>query len=107
MENFEITSSNMIEIRIKLEEINTNVDEALCKLKTLLSDIETEEMWKGESEITFMLYMDLLKQYQTSFSSSAESCPITQAIDALKDCEKNVESFYSDFNEYKNMENIE
>lgn len=107
MENFQITSSNMISIRTKLEEVNTNVDESFEKLTTLLSNIDTDKAWEGESANTFWCYMDLMKQYHGAFSSSSESCPITQAIKALKDCEGNVESFYSDFEEYKNMENIE
>ena len=67
MENFEITSSNMIEIRIKLEEINTNIDEALCIIlrETLSYLKKSDKKIDRTTEQTYHFYQNLAKGKRT------------------------------------------
>lgn len=91
----------------QLKLIQEDMDTSYDTLSQLLSRIESEKLWEGKGETTFMAYMGLMKEYHKSFSKSNGENPIQQAIDALKSHEVRVDNFYNEFREYKEMEGME
>ena len=82
------------------------IDDSYDELTRLMSRIESDKLWKGKEETTFMAYMGLMQQYHKSFSKANGDNPVQQAIDALKSHGDRVDDFYDEFQEYKDMEDM-
>lgn len=54
-----------------------------------------------------MAYMGLMQQYHKSFSKANGDNPVQQAIEALKSHGDRVDDFYDEFQEYKDMEDMQ
>lgn len=107
MQDFKMSGSNMDELLTSLKAIKERVDDSYDALTQLISRIESEQLWKGKEEKTFMAYMGLMQQYHKSFSKKNEDNPLQQAIDALEAHGERVDDFYTGFKEYKDMEGME
>lgn len=106
MQDFKMSGSNMDDLLTKLKTIKERVDDSYDALTQLMSRIESDKLWKGKEETTFMAYMGLMQQYHKSFSKDNGDNPVQQAIDALKSHGERVDDFYTGFQEYKDMEGM-
>ena len=106
MQDFKMSGSNMDDLLTNLKAIKERVDDSYDALTQLMSRIESDKLWKGKEETTFMAYMGLMQQYHKSFSKDNGDNPVQQAIAALKSHGKRVDDFYTGFQEYKDMEGM-
>ena len=107
MQDFKMSGADMNELLMKLKLIKEDLDTSYDSLSRLLTGIESDGLWKGKEETTFMAYMELMQQYHKSFSKNNSENPVQQAIDALEAHGERVDDFYTGFQEYKNMEGME
>lgn len=105
MDRYEMSGESMNTLKSKLEEVKTSVDNSHTQLANLLSQIEGDGLWSGETMNIFMCYMKLLEQYQKSFTDAGGKSPITEAISALSSNETRVDNFYN-LQEYLDLETI-
>lgn len=107
MQDFKMSGSNMNELLTNMKAIKERIDDSYDELTRLMSRIESDKLWKGKEETTFMAYMGLMKQYHKSFSKANGDNPVQQAIKALKSHGDRVDDFYDEFQEYKDMEDMQ
>lgn len=107
MQDFKMSGANMNELLQKLKVIQEDIDASYDSLSQLLVRIDSDNLWKGKEETTFMAYMELMQQYHKSFSNQNADNPVQQAIDALEAHGERVDDFYTGFQEYKDMEGME
>lgn len=101
-----MSGANMNQLLTDLKSIQEELNTSYESLSGLLSRIESEQLWKGKEETTFLAYMGLMQQYHKCFTGKTGENPVQMAIDALKAHEERVNDFYTDFQEYKDMEGI-
>ena len=99
MQDFKMSGSNMNELLTNMKAIKERIDDSYDELTLLMSRIESDKLWKGKEETTFM-------EYHKSFSKANGDNPVQQAIDALKSHGDRVDDFYDEFQEYKDMEDM-
>lgn len=104
--DFKLDGDKMNLAMSDMQKICTEMNETYTQFVALLNDITSEDAWEGKSKQTFLAYADLLKQYHQKFTDNDSNNPIKLALDAFKELESNVDSFYSDFEQYKKMEEI-
>ena len=63
MQDFKMSGSNMNELLTNMKAIKERIDDSYDKLTLLMSRIESDKLWKGKEETTFMAYMGLMQQY--------------------------------------------
>lgn len=107
MQDFKMSGANMNELLEKLKLIQEDIDASYDGLSQLLGRIDSDNLWKGKEETTFMAYMELMQQYHKCFSNQNADNPVQQAIDALEAHSGRVDDFYIGFQEYKDMEGME
>ena len=95
------------ELLTNMKAIKERIDDSYDELTWLMSRIESDKLWKGKEETTFMAYMGLMQQYHKSFSKANDDNPVQQAIEALKSHGDRVDDFYDEFQEYKDMEDMQ
>lgn len=106
MENFTLNGEKLKALTEDLKKIQEKLDAEYDKSKNLILDIESEKVWTGQSADVFLTFMYLLEQYHKSFTSASNENPIGEAIDSLAELEENVDTFYSDFDEFRTMEGL-
>lgn len=104
MENFRVDEDRMNQLMNTIDRMNAELSNAYNKFKTLLSEIEGSESWKGESKKIFMAYMKLLEQYHGALASVGSTQPIYEARNTLAGYMASTDTFYTDFTEYKTLE---
>ena len=67
MQDFKMSGSNMNELLTNMKAIKERIDDSYDELTLLMSRIESDKLWKGKEETTFMAYMGLMQQYHKSF----------------------------------------
>ena len=107
MQDFKMSGSNMNELLTNMKAIKERIDDSYDELTRLMSRIDSDELWEGKEETTFMAYMGLMQQYHKSFSKANDDNPVQQAIEALKSHGDRVDDFYDEFQEYKDMEDMQ
>lgn len=110
MQDFQMSGANMNELLQTLEKIRQCMNDSYQGTERLLEKIEEENCWQGKSKDTFMVYMGLLKAYHKRFTdkeTEERGNPLQEAIEALKELESRVDSFYDYFTEYKKLERID
>ena len=107
MQDFKMSGSNMNELLTNMKAIKERIDDSYDESTRLMLRIESDELWKGKEKTTFMAYMGLMQQYHKSFSKANGDNPVQQAIDALKSHGDRVDDFYDEFQEYKDMEDMQ
>lgn len=63
MQDFKMSGSNMNELLTNMKAIKERIDDSYDELTLLMSRIESDKLWKGKEETTFMAYMGLMQQY--------------------------------------------
>lgn len=106
MKDFKMSGTNMNQLLTDLTAVQQGLNDSYELLSLLMSCIDTEQAWKGKAKDTFWAYMGLLEQYHASFTDNSENNPVKLAIDALKELEENVNNFYTDYQQYIDMEGI-
>ena len=107
MQDFKMSGSNMNELLTNMKAIKERIDDSYDELTRLMSRIESDKLWKGKEETTFMAYMGLMKQYNKRISKANGDNTVQQAIEALKSHGDRVDDFYDEFQEYKDMEDMQ
>lgn len=72
MQDFKMSGANMNELLTKLKLIQEDIDDSYDTLSQLLARIESEKLWKGKEETTFLAYMELMQQYHKCFSNKMQ-----------------------------------
>ena len=57
MQDFKMSGSNMNELLTNMKAIKERIDDSYDELTRLMSRIESDKLWKGKEETTFMAYM--------------------------------------------------
>ena len=57
MQDFKMSGSNMNELLTNMKAIKERIDDSYDELTLLMSRIESDKLWKGKEETTFMAYM--------------------------------------------------
>ena len=107
MQDFKMSGSNMNELLTNMKAIKERIDDSYDELTRLMLRIESDELWKGKEKTTFMAYMGLMQQYHKSFSKANGDNKVQQDIDELKYNGERVDDFYDEFQEYKDMEDMQ
>lgn len=107
MEDFRISGEAMNQLDENFKQVKEKIQSSADKVSQLLSQIESEKEWTGESADAFLAYMDLMNQYHHALMDVDGFQPLEDAEAALKELGDNIDSFYADFAEYKEMEKIE
>lgn len=102
--NFRVDEDSMNQLMDVFGQLDAELNNAYSKFKTLISAMDNERSWKGESKKTFMAYMKLLEQYHEVFTAAGATQPVTEARKALSEYLANADTFYMDFAEYKILE---
>ena len=56
MQDFKMSGSNMNELLTNMKAIKERIDDSYDELTLLMSRIESDKLWKGKEETTFMAY---------------------------------------------------
>ncbi len=107
MKDFKISGANMNQLLTDLETIQQNFNDSYDALSLLMTRVDTEQAWEGEAKDAFEAYMRLLEQYHKCFTKNSENNPVQMAIDALTEAGENVDNYYTDYEQYIAMEDIE
>lgn len=92
-----------------LQGVKERMKSSYSRVEQLAGRIETQEEWKGKERDTFLVYLKLMQEYHKCFTDKCgkkRENPLKEAEDALKELETNVDNFYADFPEYRNIEKI-
>lgn len=107
MEDFRISGEAMNQLEESFKQAKTKINSSADKATQLLSKIESEKKWTGQSADAFFAYMDLMNQYHHALMDIDGFQPLNDAETALEELGDNIDGFYADFAEYKEMEKIE
>lgn len=99
----------MNQVLADLQMVQEKMESSYDKVKQLTDRIETQGEWEGKERDTFLVYLKLMQEYHKCFTDCCgkkRENPLQEAEDALKELEANVDSFYTSFPEYQNIEKI-
>ena len=107
MKDFKISGINMNQLLTDLTTIQQDLNDSYQALSLLITRVDTEQAWAGSAKDTFGAYMGLMDSYHKSFTENSENNPVKMAIDALTELVDNVNNFYTDYQQYCDLEGIE
>ncbi len=109
METVKVSGTDMNVLMKDLQNIQEKMESSYQKVKHLRERIENQEEWKGKERDSFLTYFKLMEEYHRCFTDSCgkkRENPLKEAMDALKELETHVDNFYTEFQEYRNIEKI-
>ena len=104
-EKFKCDGDAMEEVRNKLKEATVYLGRSYRRAKKLHETLEAKADWTGNAELVAEGFLDILVQYQKAFYGSGT--PNMQAIAALNELNTNLENYYSTWEYYTRLEEIE
>lgn len=109
MKVVKVSGADMNSLMGDLQSIQEKMESSYQKVKQLKERIENQGDWEGKERDTFLTYFKLMAEYHRCFTDSCgknRENPLKEAMDALKELETHVDSFYTEFPEYRNIEKI-
>lgn len=109
METIKVSGADMNDLMKDLKNIQEKMESSYEKVKQLKERIENQGKWKGKERDSFLTYFKLMAEYHRCFTDSCgknRENPLKEAIEALEELETHVDSFYTEFPEYRNIEKI-
>lgn len=106
---FRMSGKDMNQMLADLQKVQEKMESSYNKLEQLAKRIEDQEEWEGKERDTFLVYLKLMQEYHKCFTDNCgkkRENPLREAEDALKELGTNIDNFYADFREYKNIEKI-
>ena len=99
---FKCSGTKMDSIKKNIEEAKKYMDQAYVDAVDLQKLITAKEDWTGKSELVAEAFLDLVVQYQKDFYG--EESPTAKAISALKELDANLDSFFTKWEDYVELE---
>ena len=109
METVKVSGTDMNVLMKDLQNIQEKMESSYQKVKHLRERIENQEEWKGKERDSFLTYFKLMEEYHRCFTDSCgkkRENALKEAMVALKELETHVDNFYTEFQEYRNIEKI-
>ena len=104
MEEFYMDDEAILAFKNSLNDIWSELDSAYISGRLLDNRIKDEQLWTGDAGKTFQAYFDLLLQYHHVFvKTNLYDNPIKQADEVLQELMNHIDSFYDEFQEYKDL----
>lgn len=89
-----------------LKQVQEYLEISSGQVEKLIGRVSTDNLWSGKETDIFLAYLQLMHAYHKTFTGSGKENPLQQAIDALTEFGNEVDSFYEDFPEYKDLEGM-
>lgn len=94
-----VDSATLREMPSRVEELKDIINDAYEKAKLVVTEIETEGEWEGESQKVMLSFMDLCLAYHRLFIK--EDTPLDMAKKAFNELISNIDSYYTVSPSYK------
>lgn len=85
--------SHMQGLESCVSRMHEGVNEALEQVKALVTSIESDSTWSGQHKMTFIAWMDLMKQFNAKLADAEVGATADQT---LKQFINQLSKFYSD-----------
>lgn len=109
-ESFRCDGDILNTVKNDVNTLRQELKDTLTSAQNVMEEIRESEQWKGRQKDAMVAFLDLTTQYHGAIvggNKEGNRSPMDEMCTAMEDFCKAVESFYEEYQEYKEIKKIQ